>query len=81
MIHGKSDHLIVLGGRESVRRVSGEEECLKKPGVLTSPVPTSVSRLQQWSNARKGAVNRASLDKAVQSKIVSRRIVRVRGAW
>jgi hypothetical protein len=54
---------------------------LKKPGVLTSPVPTSVSRLQQWSKARKGAVNRAALDKAVQSTIVSRRIVRVRCAW
>jgi hypothetical protein len=42
----------------------------QEPEVLTSSVPTSVSRLQQWSNARKGAVNIASLENAIQSEIV-----------
>ena len=39
-------------------------------GLLTYPVPTNVSRLQQWSNARKGAVNIASLENAVKGEIV-----------
>ena len=53
-----------------MRRISGQKECSKEPEVLTSPVPTSVSRLQSWSNAQKGAVNFASLDNAAQSEIV-----------
>ena len=41
-----------------------------EPGLLTYPVPTNVSRLQQWSNARKGAVNIASLENAARSETV-----------
>lgn len=64
-----------------VRRVSRQEECLKEPEVLTSSVPTGVSRLQQWSNARKGAVNIASPENATLSKIAKHKVVRVRCTW
>jgi len=43
-----------------------------KPEVLISSVPTNVSRLRgnKCSNARKGAVNIASLEKAAKCETV-----------
>src|SRR5712691_5470885 len=53
-----------------LRCVSSWKECSQEPEVLTSSVPTSVSRLWQQSNARKGAVNKASLEHVVKSEMV-----------
>ena len=60
---------------------SREEEGSQEPEVLTSAGPTSMSRLPEWSNARKGAVHSAALAKAACSDMVEQRTARGRGAW